>query len=92
MNKDKIIYKINTSVTENITKYYESLGKVIVIALSGGPDSTAMLHSLYSIKDKFDLTLHIAHFNHNQRKLESLNDVKFVTSPFIFQYASIDVP
>ena len=78
MNKDKIIYKINTSVTENITKYYESLGKVIVIALSGGPDSTAMLHSLYSIKDKFNLTLHIAHFNHNQRKLESLNDVKFV--------------
>ena len=78
MNKFKIIYKINKSVKISVTNHYKSLGKVIVIALSGGADSLTMLYSLYSIKKQFDLKLHIAHFNHNQRDQESLEDIKFV--------------
>ena len=78
MNKSKIIYKINKSVKISVTNHYKSLGKVIVIALSGGADSLTMLYSLYSIKKQFDLKLHIAHFNHNQRDQESLEDIKFV--------------
>ena len=75
-----ILYRkiINKSVKISVTNHYKSLGKVIVIALSGGADSLTMLYSLYSIKKQFDLKLHIAHFNHNQRDQESLEDIKFV--------------
>ena len=80
MNKSKIIYKINKSVKQSVINHDKSLGKIIVIALSGGADSLTMLYSLYSIKKQYDLKLHIAHFNHNQRGKESLNDIKFVNN------------
>lgn len=80
MNKSKIIYKINKSVKQSLINHDKSLGKIIVIALSGGADSLTMLYSLYSIKKQYDLKLHIAHFNHNQRGKESLNDIKFVNN------------
>ena len=78
MNKSKIIYKINNSIKTSVIKHNDQLGKVFVIAVSGGADSLAMLYSLHTIKKKLDLNLHIAHFNHNQRGKESLEDVKFV--------------
>ena len=81
MNKSKIIYKINKSVKQSLINHDKSLGKIIVIALSGGADSLTMLYSLYSIKKQYDLKLHIAHFNHNQRGKESLNDIFLKFNP-----------
>ena len=54
-----------------------SEGDNIVVALSGGADSVALLNILYSIKEKYNLTLYAAHLNHGIRGVEADNDEKF---------------
>lgn len=39
----------------------------IIIGLSGGPDSVFLLHALLHIKDEYNLTLIVAHLNHEWR-------------------------
>jgi tRNA(Ile)-lysidine synthase len=60
-------------------KKYDLLekGDRVVVALSGGPDSTALLIVLVQIARKLDLTLIVAHFNHGLRGRESNADEKF---------------
>lgn len=50
----------------------------VLVAVSGGPDSVALLHALLEIKDEFDLNLYVAHLNHKLRGRESDQDQKFV--------------
>jgi tRNA(Ile)-lysidine synthase len=52
-------------------------GERVVVALSGGPDSTALLIVLTAIAQEQDLILIIAHFNHGLRGAESDEDEKF---------------
>jgi tRNA(Ile)-lysidine synthase len=49
----------------------------IVVGVSGGPDSVALLYLLNSLKKELPLTLHIAHLDHMLRK-DSYRDVEFV--------------
>ena len=49
----------------------------VVVALSGGADSVTLLNVLYSIKEKYNLTLYAAHLNHGIRGSEADNDEKF---------------
>ena len=42
-------------------------GDRIVVALSGGADSVALLYGMYLLKDKLGITLEAAHFNHGLR-------------------------
>ena len=51
----------------------------VICAVSGGADSVALLFGLYLLKDKLDITLEAAHFNHNLRGAESDRDMVFVT-------------
>ena len=53
-------------------------GERVVAALSGGADSVALLHFLFTIKEEYGLTLTAAHLNHNLRGDESLRDERFV--------------
>lgn len=52
----------------------------IIAALSGGSDSTALLHFLYTIKDEFGFTLTAAHINHGIRGEEADRDESFAVS------------
>ncbi|MDD6226025.1 MAG: tRNA lysidine(34) synthetase TilS [bacterium] len=65
-----------------------SFGDKITVALSGGADSVCLLHILYSIKEKYSLSLSAAHLNHNLRGEESLRDRDFVVE----LCKSLDVP
>jgi len=59
-------------VQQTIEKYnLLNNGESVVVALSGGPDSTALLTVLCTIAGKMDLKLIIAHFNHGLRGRES---------------------
>ncbi len=49
----------------------------ILIAVSGGPDSLALLFKLASLRNTLELTLHIAHLDHGLRK-DSKEDALFV--------------
>ena len=42
-------------------------GDGVVVALSGGPDSVTLFDLLHRLKAKWDLTLYIAHLNHQLR-------------------------
>lgn len=55
-----------------------SPGDRVICALSGGADSVALLWSLYLLREKWNLTLSAAHFNHNLRGEESERDETFV--------------
>ncbi len=52
-------------------------GDSVVIGVSGGPDSLALLHTLNFLKKEFRLKLHIAHLDHMLRR-GSACDRKFV--------------
>lgn len=53
-------------------------GDTVVCALSGGADSVALLWGLYLLREKLQITLEAAHFNHNLRGAESDADEQFV--------------
>lgn len=53
-------------------------GETVVVAVSGGPDSVALLHVLDSLKSMYGLKLHVAHLEHGIRGKESVEDRKFV--------------
>ncbi len=51
---------------------------MILVALSGGADSVAMLHALLDLRDSFGYRLAAAHLNHRIRGAESERDEAFV--------------
>ena len=53
-------------------------GDRVVCAVSGGADSMALLFGLYILKEKLEIRLSAAHFNHNLRGPESDGDEAFV--------------
>ncbi|MGH7914887.1 MAG: tRNA lysidine(34) synthetase TilS [Candidatus Binataceae bacterium] len=56
----------------------ESTGEPILLALSGGPDSVALLHGLRELAPRFGYRLAAAHLNHRLRGAESDRDETFV--------------
>ncbi|MCL2398411.1 MAG: tRNA lysidine(34) synthetase TilS [Defluviitaleaceae bacterium] len=66
-------------IIQTIQKYKMlSPGDHVLIAVSGGGDSVALLYSLLELKEDFSLTLFAAHVNHNLRGDESQQDEGFV--------------
>lgn len=53
-------------------------GDKVLVAVSGGPDSVAMLYALYTLSDDLKIDLHVAHLNHGIRGDESDGDAEFV--------------
>jgi tRNA(Ile)-lysidine synthase len=65
-------------VKSTIKKYaLLSVNDTVVVAVSGGPDSLALLYSLDALKKEFALKLHVAHLDHMLRKDSGL-DREFV--------------
>ena len=50
----------------------------IVVGVSGGPDSMALLYALLYIKKEIDFNIIVAHVNHGVRGEEALRDQSFV--------------
>ena len=63
------------TITEN-NMFYK--GDKVIVAVSGGPDSIALLHILYELKEKLDISLYVAHINHCLRGKESDEDEEYV--------------
>ncbi|HEX9244838.1 MAG TPA: tRNA lysidine(34) synthetase TilS, partial [bacterium] len=54
-------------------------GEIVVVAVSGGPDSTALAHALASLRGHLSLTIHLAHLNHGLRP-DAAEDAAFVAA------------
>ncbi|MBA4538414.1 tRNA lysidine(34) synthetase TilS [Bacillus aquiflavi] len=55
-----------------------SEGARILVGVSGGPDSLSLLHYLWERKEKWNLTMRVAHVDHMFRGRESFDDLIFV--------------
>jgi len=53
-------------------------GDAILVGVSGGPDSLALLHFLCSLKEDYDLRICVAHVDHMFRGSESFEDYIYV--------------
>ena len=53
------------------------MGSSILVAFSGGPDSTTLLHALCALKDDLGLELQAAHLDHGLRPDSSEADAEF---------------
>jgi tRNA(Ile)-lysidine synthase len=53
-------------------------GSTIVVGVSGGPDSLALIHLLNKLKDKWELKLVVAHVDHMFRGEQSKEEMLFV--------------
>lgn len=65
--QQKVLYTIQTN-------YLIEQGDVVVIGVSGGPDSICLLHILNSLSERLDIRLHAVHINHMLRAEEAQGD------------------
>jgi tRNA(Ile)-lysidine synthase len=66
-------------VRKTITRYNMlPRGSRVGVAVSGGPDSVCLLHVLLDLAPAFDVSLSVAHLNHQLRGAESDRDEEFV--------------
>jgi len=80
MDKDLII---NDIFVRNIEKYIVKNRLIskkdrVLCSVSGGPDSVALLYTLFALKDKHNIELYVAHLEHGIREEESVRDQIFV--------------
>jgi len=74
-----------------------SRGERILVAVSGGPDSVALLHVLHELQNQFSFHLEIAHLQHGIRGEEAEDDARFVAElaerlALPFHLKRIDLP
>lgn len=53
-------------------------GGPVLVCVSGGADSMALLHFLYSIREQYSIILSVCHVNHGIRGEEALRDQRLV--------------
>lgn len=52
-------------------------GDKVLVAFSGGPDSSCLLHLLFSLQKELDIELYTAHLNHQIRGVDAHTDALF---------------
>jgi tRNA(Ile)-lysidine synthase len=56
-----------------------TVGDSVLVAVSGGPDSVALLHVLNELREELRLRLEVAHLQHGIRGEQAKEDAQFVT-------------
>jgi tRNA(Ile)-lysidine synthase TilS/MesJ len=78
------IFETHTSTKEKQQQQHKQKQPLIILlAISGGCDSIALFHSMIQLLDfdekpEVECKIHVVHFDHKQRGVESDNDRKFV--------------
>ena len=79
MPPPRIVRRLEEAVSSALNRAgLDVPGTKIVVAASGGPDSTALLRSLQRAGGPLGIELHVAHLLHDLRGAETLADAAFV--------------
>jgi tRNA(Ile)-lysidine synthase len=70
--------KLAQQVEKHLREWGVSQGDLILVGVSGGPDSVCLLHILKTVSQWFPIRLHVAHLDHGLRGEESMADARFV--------------
>ncbi len=81
MTKNRAVDVFNRTMRDSLTSAGMA-GKFLVVAVSGGPDSLALLYSLHSLRTELRLRLHGAHLDHCLRGEASRADARYVRGIF----------
>lgn len=74
-----MVRKVEKKVLDNIKEHnLINENDVVVVGVSGGPDSMALLYVLIEIRKKIKFQILVAHVNHGVRGEDALNDQLFV--------------
>lgn len=99
MSRPPAVARVLERVTKTAREHDMFLpGQVVVVACSGGPDSTCLLYSLYHLRRLFRIKLEVFHFDHRLRagSAEDADYVKRLSArlrlPFHLRAASASPP
>jgi len=70
----RLVHKLKRNIRN---AHFFGRGNTVIVATSGGPDSTALTHILHALQYEIGFHLHIAHYNHNLHR-QANKDQKFV--------------
>ena len=71
--------RMKQKIIQTIKKYnLINSGDKIVLGVSGGPDSIAMLDILNQLKDEMNFEIYVVHVNHNIRGKDADGDEEYV--------------
>ena len=82
MKQERVVFRIEGQVREALPKAGLGAGSTVVLAVSGGPDSLAMLYAIWRTRAELGLELHGAHLDHGLRGVASEEDARFVEETF----------
>ena len=68
--ESNLLNKVSNFLNNNI----QPQGATVLVGLSGGPDSTALLLALYLLQERYDFKIIAAYVNHGMRDPEELNN------------------
>jgi len=77
LNRPKFVEAVRVAIERH---RMISPGQTVVVAASGGPDSSALLHALWSLQSELDFSLVAATMDHGTRGAESRGDAEYVQS------------
>ncbi len=74
---------MTSGLAQKVAKFCQTYGLIhpgerIIVGVSGGPDSLCLLHLLVGLKTRFELSLIVAHLNHQLRGQAAQADETFV--------------
>ena len=78
MAREGLIERLESRVVDAAARCGLAPGDLLVVAVSGGPDSLALLHALARTRRETSLRLQAAHLDHGLRGAESEADAAFV--------------
>ncbi len=74
-----MIGEFYSRIQETIDRYRMlEPGQIVLVGVSGGSDSTALLYALDYLKDRYGVSLTVAHFNHGLRGAAANREEQFV--------------
>jgi tRNA(Ile)-lysidine synthase len=82
MSQSKIKIKVERAIRDALTQVGVTVGTRLIVAVSGGQDSLALLYALHNLSSGFGFELHGAHLNHSLRGEVSDADAAFVEQTF----------